>query len=178
MLVLCGKSATGKSSIESVLSSLYGYKKIVSYTTRKPRDGEVDGVDYHFVSEEEFLNMKSLGLFAESSYHYMWHYGFLKSDCCENAVVVLNPKGLRDIKRSGIHCRTVYIKADDRKRLCMLIQRGDDIVEVFRRHIFDDGMFNGMEEEVDVIYENDYTSSIQDAANKIHILYGGGEHGV
>ena len=30
------------------------------------------------------------------------------------------------------------------------------------------GMFNGMEEEVDIIYENDYTSSIQDAANKIH----------
>ena len=48
MIVLIGESASGKSSIERCLVEDYGYNKIVSYTTRPPRAGEVDGIDYHF----------------------------------------------------------------------------------------------------------------------------------
>ena len=54
MLVIVGESASGKSTTEKCLCALYGYKKIVSYTTRLPRDGEEDGVDYHFISMEDF----------------------------------------------------------------------------------------------------------------------------
>ena len=43
MIVLVGESASGKSSIEKYLVDNYEYDKIISYTTRKPREGEVDG---------------------------------------------------------------------------------------------------------------------------------------
>ena len=46
MIILVGESASGKSSIEKYLVDNYGYNKIISYTTREPREGDVDGVDY------------------------------------------------------------------------------------------------------------------------------------
>ena len=56
VLVLSGPSGAGKSSLIKEISDEIGeYYFSISTTTRKPRDGEVDGVDYYFVSEEEFI---------------------------------------------------------------------------------------------------------------------------
>lgn len=76
ILAICGKSATGKTRLSRWLVSdltAHGVKcrEIVSDTTRPPRPGEVDGKDYHFVSEEEFANRKHL----EESIFRNWHYG-------------------------------------------------------------------------------------------------------
>lgn len=49
MIVIVGESACGKSSVAKYLMEHYGYKRIVTYTTRKPRDGEQDGVDYFWL---------------------------------------------------------------------------------------------------------------------------------
>ncbi len=55
VLVLSGPSGAGKSSlIKEIADDIGEYYFSISTTTRKPRDGEVDGVDYYFVSEEEF----------------------------------------------------------------------------------------------------------------------------
>lgn len=76
ILAICGKSATGKTRLSRWLVNdltAHGVKcqEIVSDTTRSPRPGEVDGKDYHFVSEEEFANRKHL----EESIFRNWHYG-------------------------------------------------------------------------------------------------------
>nr|WP_321258871.1 hypothetical protein [uncultured Pseudodesulfovibrio sp.] len=55
LLALCGPSAVGKDSRWLKTAIEMGYKKIVPYTTRKKRDGEVDGDDYFFVSKNEFI---------------------------------------------------------------------------------------------------------------------------
>ena len=65
MLIICGKSASGKDTIKRELISKHGFKGIVTYTTRPPRKGEQDGVDYHFVSNEEFQMMVNSGFFLE-----------------------------------------------------------------------------------------------------------------
>ena len=57
VLVLVGKSGSGKSRIERELASNFRYEKAVSTTTREIRNGEVDGIDYHFVNDEEFNKM-------------------------------------------------------------------------------------------------------------------------
>ena len=52
-IILCGKAASGKDHMRKVLESR-GIRYGVSYTTRPPREGEVHGKDYFFLSKEEF----------------------------------------------------------------------------------------------------------------------------
>ncbi len=71
ILGLCGPSGSGKGYIYDTLVDLgYKIKKIVSYTTRKPRKGERDGIDYFFVTPGEMKQKIKQGFFAESEEVY------------------------------------------------------------------------------------------------------------
>jgi len=66
LLVLTAPSGTGKSSLlRALLAKEPGLRFSVSHTTRSPRSGETDGVDYHFVSREEFERTRDEGGFVE-----------------------------------------------------------------------------------------------------------------
>ena len=54
LLILIGKSGTGKDALQKLITCK-GFKRIVTSTTRPIREGEVDGVDYHFKTKDEFL---------------------------------------------------------------------------------------------------------------------------
>ena len=160
MICILGKSGSGKSVIELALMN-NGMKKIVSYTTRPARPGEVHGLDYFFVTEKEFLDMKENNLFAETSFHFMYYYGVAKEDCTNDKLVVINPSGLRQIKKdNNINVYAVYVDCDDRKRMKKLVDRGDDLYEIIRRFPVDEGMFNGIEYEVNKVIYNDYSDAI------------------
>lgn len=155
MIVLVGESASGKSSIERNLVNHYGFNKITSYTTRQPRQGEVDGVDYHFISVDKFLELKEQGFFAETAIYNNWHYGTAKEDCTNDKVAVLTPHGLRQISKiKNIDIISFYINVPRRDRLIKILQRGDNIEEAYRRSLSDVGMFDGIEDEVDYIINN------------------------
>ena len=54
MLVLIGKSASGKDTIKEILVKKYGFHSVVTYTTRKPRAGEIPDITYHYITVEDF----------------------------------------------------------------------------------------------------------------------------
>lgn len=169
MIVLVGESASGKSSIEKYLVDNYGYKKIVSYTTRQPRDGEVNGVDYHFIDRSQFRRLKLQGFFAETATYNDWYYGVAKKDCTNDKVAVLTPHGLRQIsKLNDIDITSFYINVPRRDRLIKILQRGDNIEESYRRNVSDVGMFDGIEDEVNYVIHNDgYKKSIKEMSEEI-----------
>ena len=76
MIVLIGESASGKSTIEKELVKR-GFNKIISYTTRPIRKDETDGIDYHYISKEEFL-INSKWIFVEYTIYNSWYYGIAK----------------------------------------------------------------------------------------------------
>lgn len=170
MIVLLGESASGKSSIEKYLVDNYGYNKAISYTTRPPREGEVDGVDYRFISAEQFYKLKGQDFFAESSIYREWHYGLAKEDCTNDKVAVLTPHGLRQVsKLPDINIISFYISVPRRDRLIKILQRGDSIEESYRRNVSDIGQFDGISDEVDYIIHNDgYKRSIAEMAEEVH----------
>ena len=164
MLVLVGESASGKTSLQNALIKHNpDFKKIVTYTTRPKRKNEKNGVDYHFVSEAKFQKMVKKGYFIEHTKYRDWYYGTAKKDCINNdkSVVVLNPPGLRALKRINSDITSVYLYVDRRFRLINILLRKDNlndedlsIDEAYRRNLSDVGQFNGIIDEVDYVIDN------------------------
>jgi len=79
LFVVTAPSGAGKTSlIDAVMKDDPTLKISVSYTTRKPRPGEKDGVDYHYVDERRFRAMQQRGDFLESAQVHGNHYGTAK----------------------------------------------------------------------------------------------------
>ncbi len=156
-LIIVGESGSGKSTLAKTVQLYDGYESVVVYTTRPPREGEIDGIDYHFISDEEFLKRKSEGFFAEYSEYRGWYYGTAKEDYTtgKKIVAVLTPRGMRQIKKSLDDVFAVHIQVDRRDRMIALLERGDSIEEAYRRNVSDLGQFDGVDDEVDLIVNND-----------------------
>lgn len=93
-VVLCGPAASGKDHARKLLEEL-GYKYEVSYTTRPPRTGEVDGKDYHFVTRQYFEWMIREDEFYEYVEFNGWLYGTAKKQIeGNNKVFIMTPSGL------------------------------------------------------------------------------------
>lgn len=154
MIVIVGESASGKTTLAKEYEEWLGFKRIVTYTTREPRQNEQDGVDYHFITDKLFERLNADGFFAETAEYNGWKYGSAKKDYVANTVAVLTPRGLRAVKRNGIECTTIYLDVPRRDRLIKCLNRQDNIEEAYRRSLSDVGQFDGIEDEVDYVLEN------------------------
>ncbi len=80
LLVLSGPSGAGKTTVaQRLLSGNERLARVVTCTTRIPREGEIDGVDYHFLSDEEFMRRVEAAEFLEHVEVYGNQYGTMKS---------------------------------------------------------------------------------------------------
>lgn len=178
IIVLLGASGSGKSTIENELATHHGFEKIISYTTRKPRNGEVNCKDYYFTDSSTFISMINSGVLAEyDEYSQGRLYGTLKSDYADgDKVVVLTPNGLRQLKQScpRDNIFTVLVNVNLGTRIKRYIDRCgvdkftfDDKNEIAARVERDFGMFLGMEKEVNYVVNNNEGTEINDVVRKI-----------
>lgn len=176
MVTIIGKTCSGKNRIVNDLINNYGFNQIVTYTTRSPRNGEVNGETYHFVNIDDFMQKMKSGFFAEwkayTTTEGVWYYGTALEDL-ENAddksVIILTPAGYRDVKsklnNENITC--IYLYANNATIKKRLIARGDDSKEAERRILHDNEDFKGIENEVDRIVYNNDGNTIKYAVQKI-----------
>ncbi|MEO8442041.1 MAG: guanylate kinase [Betaproteobacteria bacterium] len=76
LFIVCAPSGAGKTTlVAALLKADPGIRLSVSYTTRKPRGGEVNGREYHFVDTPKFQEMAAAGAFLESALVHGNHYG-------------------------------------------------------------------------------------------------------
>lgn len=182
MLILMGKTASGKNLVRDRLVEKYHFSPIITYTTRPMRKNEKQDVTYHFISTDEFLEKINNGFFAEWKDYVtndgIWYYGTALEDI-ENAddrsVIILTPQGYRDIKEKSpnknISCIYLYENIDTMKK--RLSKRGDDTKEVERRIKSDLEDFKNFESEADkIVYNNDGTD-IDEVIKKIFRFCGG-----
>lgn len=138
MLILIGASASGKTEVAKLLSKKYQINKIITYTTRKPRINEINGVDYHFIDEEEFSKLIDQNFFIETTYYNSSYYGTAKKDILDNKCIILDPNGLKAFfNLHDPHIISVYLKSDETKRYQRMIQRQDSIENAKKRIIND-----------------------------------------
>lgn len=178
IIVLLGASCSGKSTLEHELATHYGFEKIISYTTRQPRNNEENGKDYWFIDNDTFREIMNRDLFAEhDEYSQNRLYGTLKSDYVDgNKVVVLTPNGLRQLKKNcpNEDILTVLVEASLGTRVKRYIDRCgvdkfnfDDKNEIASRVERDYSMFLGLEKEVDLVIHNDKGTNISDLVSDI-----------
>lgn len=153
--LLFGKSGAGKTTVYKRLieDEDLGLTPIVTCTTRPPREGEVNEVDYYFISEEEFHELNSTGELMESTSYEVangdtWYYGSLFKDFWDSSkdkLIIVNPHGIREIIRKclnySIPTKVILLTASRKKRLQRLSERGDNIDEIKRRMKADDKDF-------------------------------------
>ena len=80
-LILSSPSGAGKTTLTKKIQQKYeNFKISVSHTTRSPRDNEIDGIDYHFVSHNQFKDLIEKNSFYEYAKIFENYYGTLKSN--------------------------------------------------------------------------------------------------
>lgn len=143
MLVIVGPSASGKTQIVQQLIKNYNMEKLVTYTTRPMRVGEVDGKDYHFINKEEFLKKLDEGFFIEHVCYNGNYYGTSFSDLSDNKVVILEPTGLKHyITFARDLIKIVFLKCSKEVLGIRMKIRGDKEEDIRRRLASDGDVFN------------------------------------
>lgn len=143
MLILIGESCCGKTSIQNILESEYGMNRLVTYTTREPRRGEVNGLSYNFVSQQGFDKMSDK--FVESASYRDCSYGsFIKEDeDIDRVVAVLTPEGAHEyIEKYSGNVYVAHITTDKETRARILLKRGVSYLDMIKQIDKDSQLFS------------------------------------
>ena len=178
ILVICGKTASGKNLVRDILVEKYNYNPIITYTSRPPRKGEKQDVTYHFISTDEFLEKINNGFFAEWKDYVtndgIWYYGTALDDCMnasDKDVIILTPNGVRDLKKNGVNAIVIYLYSNLNTIKHRLKFRGDDEKEVERRISSDIKDFKDAEMLADRIVYNNLNDNIDNVVENVLCWY-------
>lgn len=154
MIILVGKSGSGKDTVQAALAAL-GISPVTLYTTRPPREGEADGRQYWFLSDKEFQEREDAGLFACTSSFTVasgdtWHYAIPREGLTGAVSVQANPGQLDAVKEAAWPgAFAVYLLASDETLTRRRLLRGaEPTEEIARRLDADRKDFAGMESRV------------------------------
>ncbi len=179
MIVLCGKSGSGKSTIQNELVR-WGFRRIVTYTTRPMRPNEQDGVAYHFLSPSIFEEKRRNGDFLETTSFQVsngdtWFYGTDRTTFTPKGVIVLNPSGVKALRNDSaqINYKTLicYIGCPTEILKRRLAYRGDAPEEIERRLSADEKDFEDILSYVDFSVANDGSLSLAQIVHNILTVY-------
>ena len=172
MLILVGASASGKTDIAKILIKDYGFKKMVTTTSRKPRRGEINGIDYHFISKKVFENRMKKNRFLEAVCYNDNYYGTPKKGATKDKVLIVEPEGANNIYDHEIPDTVIILlETDEDTRKERMLERGDNLIEVIDRLENDDDHFDKRHlKHIDFIVNT--TEGTQDELSlKINELY-------
>lgn len=120
-IILCGKGASGKTLFQTYMRKM-GYKIGISYTTRPIREGEEDGVTYHYVENINFDGQ----VFYEKMEFNGWKYGTLLKTWNESEVFIMTPSAINSMSyEDRKECYIVYFDISEGIRKKRLNSRGD-----------------------------------------------------
>ena len=143
LFVVTGASGTGKTTlVHAALGAVPGLNFSVSATTRPPRQGEVDGKDYHFLDRAEFDRRVAAGEFLEWAEVYGNCYGTLKSPVeqalasGQSILLDIDTQGAEQVRVAAPSAVTIFILPPSIEVLSdRLISRGTDAPEVIARRV-------------------------------------------
>lgn len=148
IVALIGKAGAGKDSIQKTTCELHPlmFHPIVSCTTRPAREGEIEGVDYHYITLNEFTRKVLNGDMLEATEFRDWFYGTTLDSLSKDKINigVFNPAGVEALLEDSRLDVTVFeVVAPDKQRLMRYLNREEnpDCAEMCRRYFTDEKDF-------------------------------------
>jgi guanylate kinase len=181
LFVIAAPSGAGKTSlVRALMERKPELQFSISYTTRKKRETERDGRDYHFVSHEEFEGMVARGAFLEHARVFDNYYGTSREQveshlvAGDNVLLEIDWQGAQQIRRAMPECRTIFVLPPSRNALEQRLRgRGTDSDEVIARRLRDSIADMSHWNEFDYVVVND--DFARAAADLEAIIDGAGE---
>jgi guanylate kinase len=175
VFVITGPSGVGKGTlIKQLLERVPALALSVSATTRDPREGEVDGEDYHFLTEEQFQQRIAAKDFLEFASYSGNHYGTLNSEldrCLEkgrSVVLEIEVQGATQVRQARPDSVQIFIAPPDESVLReRLTGRGTDSAEAIDKRLKVAEQELGAQEDFDYKIIND---NLDEAADELESI--------
>lgn len=173
LIVISGPSGVGKGTVRRALFNMQNHELVysVSMTTRKPRPGEVEGVDYYFVSKEAFLERIKEDKFLEWAEFVGNYYGTPKDKVEEQlvlgkeVVLEIEAEGALQVRKQIKDAVFIFIVPPGKQALYdRLLKRGTESVEKINERMIKANKEFLMAHKYDYIVVND---EVNNAADRI-----------
>lgn len=169
ILNILGGGGSGKTTLKFALLRTGKFRGVVPFTTRPRRIKEIEGTDYHFVTPEEFLQMK----FLISRTANGWHYGVREKDLLESGdrriiVTTFDINGIDLLIEMKTNIKVVYLDVSSDVREKRMCERGDTESEIQCRLAFDSANLANVRFIANSLRLNNETT--EEAVKKIMIL--------
>jgi len=171
LFVIAAPSGAGKTSlVKAVLARDPGLRVSVSHTTRKQREKEIPGRDYHFVGVEEFRKLRDAGEFLEHAQVFDNFYGTGRAQvealrtAGHDVILEIDWQGAQQVRRALPDCKSIFILPPSRQELeSRLRNRKTDSEEVIARRLRDAVSDMSHYAEFDyVIVNQDFERAVQE----------------
>ena len=142
LIVIAGFSGSGKGTVVSELVKKYDYSLSISATTRAPREGEVDGREYYFKTDEEFKSLIDYNGLIEWAQYVDNYYGtprkFVEDEikAGKNVILEIEVQGAMSIKAQYPDALLIFISTKDVETLHgRLVNRGSETEDVIKKRM-------------------------------------------
>jgi guanylate kinase len=175
VFVITGPSGVGKGTlIKKLLERVPDLALSVSATTRPPREGEEDGTDYHFLTEEQFKERRDAGDFLEFASYSGNHYGTLNSElerCLQkgrSVVLEIEVQGAQQVRQTKSDSVQIFIAPSDPAVLRERLRgRGTDSAEAIDKRLQVAEQELGAQDDFDFLIVNDDLDKASDELESI-----------
>lgn len=173
LFIISGPSGAGKGTICARVIEKTGMKPSISVTTRPPRVGEVEGVNYFFRTEEQYQQMIAAGEFLETAEVYKNFYGTPKAPVFDNlkkgydVLFEVDIHGVRSIKKKYPEAIAIFIMTPDFETLeARLRDRGTETEDSMKTRLGSAKRELSMFEMFDyIVFNGDVNQAVDDVLN-------------
>lgn len=134
MLILIGPSASGKTESAKIMINRYPISRVVTCTTRPQRVNEIDGFDYHFISEGKFMEQLKHNYFAETAVYNGYIYGTPLEELRDDKLIILEPQGLKSfLTLASCKIVAIFLQTKEETRIQRMQFRRDAPADIEKR---------------------------------------------
>ena len=166
IIAIIGEAGAGKDTLMQAFLKQHDFHEIISCTTRPPREGEKEGVNYFYYTDEKFLEKVNKNEMLEYTSFRNWFYGTSYDSVVKDKINigVFNPDGVLSLlQRKDVDLQIIRVTARDKTRLLRQLNResSPDVDEIIRRYKTDKEDFEKVKNISYLEINNDGVFSIE-----------------